>query len=74
MCNSGYTTFSWTCFVINLNLIKYNLSCYLIFKDNMRKIKKEKKKESFGMLIKIWDLSQNNRNITHKTMNYLKYV
>jgi predicted transcriptional regulator len=37
----------------------------------MRKIGKEKKRESFGRPIKIWDLSH---NITHKTMNYLKYM
>jgi hypothetical protein len=40
--HSGYIAFSWVYFVINLNLIKYNILCYLIFKDNTRKKGKKK--------------------------------
>ena len=64
MCNSGYISFSWARFVINLNLIKYNISCYLIFEDNMRKIGKKRKRI-------FWDAHENLEFITKKSQHYI---
>jgi hypothetical protein len=66
MCNSGYISFSWARFVINLNLIKYNISYYLIFEDNMRKI--GKKKRIF------WDDHKYLEFITNKSQHYILHI